>query len=657
MATFYIDPTYTGSVSDGSIETPYKSWDDFGLFESNNNYLQKRGTEITSIEKRIIIGGDGYQGGQDGPQVSNILLGAYGEGVRPIINGRQQSRDTVIAMTICDNIRVEGLDLRGSINYNNSDETTVAIFGPGGYWQTGFYGCTNTLIKDCKLSGAYNGVRALAYSTSVDGIKVENCEIFNCTEDGAFIKDSNNVEFSGCHIHSVNQSYLNGTENAGGDGIQCLNATNIYVHDCTIDRSDTANKFCIIQGHTDGLNPNDAIRIEDNTLISPQSQGGGAIIYLFGGEKSIIKGNNFETKAEDGGLLGIWSHTPSIKVHYNVFNKNPQGITLFDTAGFDKAEIYNNTFNMVGPGPVYSGDGVIISTGSGYIAKNNIFKTATGVAPFWGNGDEFSNNCFSETNENVGTTDIISDPMFVDELNNNFKLKENSPCINTGTDLGFVFDKNGTPIVGIPDMGAYEYDGVAVIPSCPSKISPLNNATTNTTVTLKWVSVWNADGYKLIFNGIEQDLGKVTEFFITGLTFETNYTWAIVPYNVVGDAANCPTWNFTTKIENVLVDYIDLKWILIDDANGYKISLGSDNPPTNVENGLDLGNVDTYKFENPETSTTYFWQIIPYNEGGEAIGCPIWSFTTEDDGTILPPSPTIPEHPSDGATNVPIIKA
>ena len=376
MATFYIDPTYTGGVSNGSIDTPYKSWEDFGLFESNNNYLQKRGTETTSINKRITIGGDGgYVGGQDGPQVFNILLGAYGEGERPIINGRPESRDTVIAMTICDNIRIEGLDLRGSINYNNSDKTTVSVVGPGGYWQEGFYGCTNTLIKDCKLSGAYNGVRALSYSTSVDGVKVENCEIFNTTDDGVFIKDTNNVEFSGCHIHHVNQAYLNGVENSGGDGMQYLNSTNVYVHNCTIDRSDTANKFCIIHGHTDGINPNDVIRIEDNTLICPQPQGGGALIYLFGGEKSIIKGNNFETKDINGGLISIYCHTPSIKVHYNVFNKNSQGITLFDPSGFEPAEIYNNTFNKVGPGPVYSGDGVIISTGSGYVAKNNIFKT------------------------------------------------------------------------------------------------------------------------------------------------------------------------------------------------------------------------------------------------------------------------------------------
>ncbi len=33
-------------------------------------------------------------------------------------------------------------------------------------------------------------------------------------------------------------------------------------------------------------------------------------------------------------------------------------------------------------------------------------------------------------------------------------------------------------------------------------------------------------------------------------------------------------------------------------------------------------------------STTYYWKIIPYNQFGDAINCPVWSFTVLADPTV-----------------------
>ncbi len=70
--------------------------------------------------------------------------------------------------------------------------------------------------------------------------------------------------------------------------------------------------------------------------------------------------------------------------------------------------------------------------------------------------------------------------------------------------------------------------------------------------------------------------------------------------------------------------------------NGYKLYFGTDNPPTSIVNGTDLGIVNIY---DPELvySTTYYWQVVPYNGNGNANGCPIWSFTTEADPILTPP--------------------
>ncbi len=70
-------------------------------------------------------------------------------------------------------------------------------------------------------------------------------------------------------------------------------------------------------------------------------------------------------------------------------------------------------------------------------------------------------------------------------------------------------------------------------------------------------------------------------------------------------------------------------------TTGYKLFLGTDNPPTNLLNGTDLGNVLTYN-PTPDLNygTTYYWKVVPYNVYGDATGCSVWSFTTGPDPTV-----------------------
>ena len=69
---------------------------------------------------------------------------------------------------------------------------------------------------------------------------------------------------------------------------------------------------------------------------------------------------------------------------------------------------------------------------------------------------------------------------------------------------------------------------------------------------------------------------------------------------------------------------------------GYRISFGTDNPPTNIENNTDLGNVLLYQPAQVLTyDTEYFWKITPYNEVGETQNVVVWSFRTKTDPTIF----------------------
>ncbi len=67
---------------------------------------------------------------------------------------------------------------------------------------------------------------------------------------------------------------------------------------------------------------------------------------------------------------------------------------------------------------------------------------------------------------------------------------------------------------------------------------------------------------------------------------------------------------------------------------GYKVYLGTDNPPTNLVNGASQ-TAATYNPDNDfNYSTLYYWKIVPFNDFGDAAGCPVWSFTSMTDPTV-----------------------
>ncbi|MCB5270490.1 MAG: carboxypeptidase regulatory-like domain-containing protein [Candidatus Cloacimonetes bacterium] len=95
------------------------------------------------------------------------------------------------------------------------------------------------------------------------------------------------------------------------------------------------------------------------------------------------------------------------------------------------------------------------------------------------------------------------------------------------------------------------------------------------------------------------------------------------------------TLRFPLNGQTRVSPFTQLAWTTGGGQLGYKLNLGTNNPPSNIENNLILQNVIEY---TPSTrlnfDTTYFWQIIPYNETGDATNCPIWSFSTREYNVI-----------------------
>jgi hypothetical protein len=68
--------------------------------------------------------------------------------------------------------------------------------------------------------------------------------------------------------------------------------------------------------------------------------------------------------------------------------------------------------------------------------------------------------------------------------------------------------------------------------------------------------------------------------------------------------------------------------------NSYNLWLGTDNPPSNLVNGLNMAETRYTPAQRLDYATTYYWRVIPINDIAPAFNTPIWSFTTMDDPSI-----------------------
>ncbi len=86
---------------------------------------------------------------------------------------------------------------------------------------------------------------------------------------------------------------------------------------------------------------------------------------------------------------------------------------------------------------------------------------------------------------------------------------------------------------------------------------------------------------------------------------------------------------------NDVFSYGSLMWEHSLNTQGYRLSLGTDNPPTNLINNLDIGLTTNYNYSDLQENTQYYWQVIPYNDIGDATNSQIRSFTTRTGENIF----------------------
>ena len=73
--------------------------------------------------------------------------------------------------------------------------------------------------------------------------------------------------------------------------------------------------------------------------------------------------------------------------------------------------------------------------------------------------------------------------------------------------------------------------------------------------------------------------------------------------------------------------HTEISWQPTSRASAYDVYLGTDNPPSNILNGITQGN--TYLTQNLGSNTTYYLRVIARNNTGISTGCDTtWTFST-----------------------------
>lgn len=369
-------------------------------------------------------------------------------------------------------------------------------------------GADNWAIENCTFQkNSMNG----AMINSSDNIIVRNCLFQRNSE--MYLKGENFWYYSNTP-GKRNISFINNTCNsAGRNGLSIQGSTKVNeIYNVTVsgnsfnDNTDTGiylsrldsaavynNTFnnnglpaagtAAPEDYAIGLLGTDNIDIYKNTITNQVNNDAIQLWTDNGvhGDNVRIFRNTIKGVFDGDGIQAIGgdSTMENLQIYYNLIDSvigngiiiyKGDGTTVISTSG-----IYNNTINNASSAGVrWTAAGGITKTAFNSVIKNNIFTnigsecvTASGAT----SGLVTSNNLYYNitswllrynsityspaTITGFEATAQTTDPLFTTP-GSDYSLQTGSPAINTGVNVGLTTDILGNPIVGNPDIGAYE---------------------------------------------------------------------------------------------------------------------------------------------------------------------------------------------------------
>jgi peptidoglycan hydrolase-like protein with peptidoglycan-binding domain len=153
--------------------------------------------------------------------------------------------------------------------------------------------------------------------------------------------------------------------------------------------------------------------------------------------------------------LGIPTDTSKkLKVYNNTIDNNYQG--FFGVLSAPESEIgvdfKNNIISNVQTNGYFVNFQNVADPSEATFDYNDYYGTGKWK---WDGGTDRSTIATWRTDSNQDSHSITTDPKFVSATD--YNLQTGSPAIDTGLDVGLSTDYAGNPLIGSPDLGAYEY--------------------------------------------------------------------------------------------------------------------------------------------------------------------------------------------------------
>jgi len=422
--------------------------------------------------------------------------------VQTISNGvsKAASGDTVLISNgtyAVSHVVINDITVRGLNGYSNT-------FCDGGGSAGVFYMYgTTTLLEGLTLTNGYLGEGG---GIRIDGGTMRNCAIVNCTaDDGAGVSlhagvisncvIAKNVcatgQGGGVHISAVGdcrvaQCLINGNSCSGGGGsgygagvymvggvvTGCVIKGNSSTQYGIVAMNGAAGNNAVVQNCTISENSavvNAGIFVLNAGVIQQcminNNTGSAATVYFYqNGNHRIYDSWILSNSASDWAGLYINSSCTNVEVRNCLiaYNSSTWAAVRLMSPGLNSlanCTIVSNVCPNAG--------GIYFASGSAGTATNCIVYNNVGVnyAIFTGGSVTGSMSyCCTTPLPDYGSNNTTNPPLFVNKDTGDFRLASDSPCINTGTNMGWM--AGATDLDARPrldhfrrqvDMGAYEF--------------------------------------------------------------------------------------------------------------------------------------------------------------------------------------------------------
>jgi chitodextrinase len=389
-----------------------------------------------------------------------------------------------------------------------------------------------TFKSENKWGAVLDGQNTAAYgwllTDSAKYIRIENFEVKNTKQTGIHVSagavDPNNLYFYGNKVHDIARRQILCTDSDQGTGHSGFYTDEIASH-ITLDSNLLYNIGRIPGGcptkeyhnHDHGLYIRSNYVTVINNIFYEITYGWPTLIAAGVAPKNdwtIVNNTYYGANPKQKGHINLWGTVSNVTIENNIsYGPNADFIYPGTKQSDDVNVIVKNNL-------VYNAN-VITATGAGYTVSGNIMG---------------------------------QDPKFKNLTGRDFHLQAGSPAIDKGTYItGYTYDADGRPIVGAPDIGAYEYSDTqvtdTVAPSMP--ISLAATPVSSSQINLSWTASTDnvgVSGYKVYRNGSLVATVTAASYADTGLTASTAYSYKVSAFDGAGNvSAQSAVVSATTK--------------------------------------------------------------------------------------------------------------